>query len=64
MPEYDICRYIEKRYDKRIEAENEAQALKIAENLTDEQWGDPETTVNDEIIVFNLTGDVLERSER
>lgn len=63
MPEYDVSRWIEKRYDKRITAEDSTEALKIAENMRNEEWGEPEATSNDEIVVFNLEGDEVGRSK-
>jgi hypothetical protein len=57
MPIYDLCRYVEQRYDVRIEAADEKEALKRAQSMTDAQWGEPVTTVSDTVIVFNDTGD-------
>ena len=42
MPEFDVSRWIEKRYDVRITAETSDAALKIAENMRNEEWGEPE----------------------
>lgn len=59
---FTASRYVEKRYDFFIEAENEAEAAKMVKSLTDDDWGDhPELTIGDETILFNETGDELDR---
>jgi hypothetical protein len=63
MPKYDVCRFLEKRYDAEIEAESENKALDIAKSMTDEEWGDPDSTIGDQIIVFNKTGDEVANSD-
>lgn len=61
MPEFDLARYVTTRYSKRIEAADYIEAQKVAKALTDEQWGTPDSTEEDEGFVFNLTGDEVGR---
>ena len=63
MPEFDISMYNERRYGKRITADDSKQALEIAKNMTTEEWGDPESTTNEEVYVFNLNGDEVEHED-
>ena len=60
MPEYDVCRYIEKGYSRRVTAETPEAAYRAAELIPEKDWGEPEATLSDEILVRDVrTGDVL-----
>lgn len=60
MPEYDVCLYIEKGYSKRVTAETPEAAYRAAAGFTEKDWGEPETTLTNEILVRDVkTGDVL-----